>query len=151
MAPVPPEVAQIITNKKLQYCRFADTHQWAKFDQVAFPECTYRYTDHSELVVANGFRYEWGSTADWVGFFSGAFETLQTMHHVGPGEFTMVAEDEVEAVFPVMYYSALAKGVDKTHGVTGTGGGHYYETYKRKGDDWLMWKCRMDRIYESPQ
>jgi hypothetical protein len=146
---VPPEIAQIITAKKLQYGRFVDTHQWDKFaSQVAFPECTFEYTDHGKLIVDKGFEYKWATTADFVGFFSVAFETLQTMHHVGPGEFTWLAVDEVEAIFPIVYHSALAKGANSTQGVTGTGGGHYYETYKRKGTDWFMKKCRMDRIYE---
>ncbi|KAI9151304.1 hypothetical protein HJFPF1_08506 [Paramyrothecium foliicola] len=148
MPPVPPEIAQIITTKKLQYCRFADTHQWANFSQVAFPECTYEYTDHGEIIVDHGFTYSWGSTTEFTDFFSAAFQTLQTMHLVGPGEFTFVSEDEIEAIFPIVYHSALAKTATSTQGVTGTGGGHYYETYKRKGTDWLMFKCRMDRIYE---
>jgi hypothetical protein len=148
MAAVSPEIAQIITTKKLQYCRFADTHQWEKFAQVAFPECTYEYTDHGVLLVDNGFTYKWNSTAEFTGFFSMAFQTLQTMHLVGPGEFTYLNPDEVEAIFPVVYHSALAKGAESTKGVTGTGGGHYREIYKRKDDDWLMAKCTMDRIYE---
>jgi len=149
---VSPEIAQIITTKKLQYCRFADTHQWSKFDQVAFPECTYQYTDHGELIVDHGFSYSWNSTKAFTTFFSAAFETLQTMHHVGPGEFvyTNAALNEVLATFPIVYHSALAKGVNSTVGVTGTGGGHYYETYRRKGKDWLMYKCTMDRIYDQP-
>lgn len=149
MPPVPPEIAQIITTKKLQYCRFADTHQWANFDQVAFPECTYEYSDHGEVLVNHGFIYSWNSTGGFTGFCSVAFETLQTMHHVGPGEFTYINDDEIQAIFPVIYHSALAKTATSTMGVTGSGGGHYYETYKRKGTDWLMYKCRMDRVYEK--
>jgi hypothetical protein len=152
MPAVSPEIAQIITTKKLQYCRFADTHQWEKFDQVALPECTYEYSDHGNLIVDHGFQYAWASTAKFTAFFSAAFETLQTMHLVGPGEFgyTKPDMDEIEAIFPVVYHSALAKTATSTQGVTGSGGGHYYEIYKRVGDDWLMSKCRMDRIYEMP-
>ncbi|KAH8903544.1 hypothetical protein BR93DRAFT_931138 [Coniochaeta sp. PMI_546] len=150
MPAVPPEIAQIITTKKLQYCRFADTHQWDKFDRVALPECTYEYSSHGEILVDQGFKYSWSSTAEFTGFFSVAFETLQTMHLVGPGEFeyTNSNMDEIHAIFPIVYYSALAKTADSTQGVTGTGGGHYFETYKRQGDDWFMLKCRMNRIYE---
>ncbi len=152
MPAVSPEIAQIITTKKLQYCRFADTHEWAKFDKVALPECTYEYSDHGEVLIDQGFKYSWDSTVGFTGFFSVAFETLQTMHLVGPGEFEYTTSDmtEVQAIFPVVYHSALSKTANSTQGVTGTGGGHYYETYKRKGDDWFMSKCRMDRIYEMP-
>ena len=149
MPAVSPEIAQIITTKKLQYCRFADTHQWEKFNQVALPECTYEYTDHGEVIVDHGFTYSWKSTKAFTSFFSAAFETLQTLHHVGPGEFKFISFNEVQAIFPIVYYSGLAKGFNSTQGVTGVGGGHYYETYTRKGSDWLMSKCRMDRIYEQ--
>jgi hypothetical protein len=150
---VPPEVAQIITDKKLKYARFADTHQWDKFDQVALPECTYEYTDHGELIVDQGFEYSWGSTDEFTSFFSVAFDTLQTIHMTGPGEFTFNGKDcnTVLATFPVIYHSALARGVDTSQGITGMGGGHYYETYVRKGDDWFMSKCTMDRIYEQSE
>ncbi|KAK3368461.1 hypothetical protein B0H63DRAFT_488503 [Podospora didyma] len=149
---VSPEIAQIIQTKKLQYARFADTHQWEKFNQVALPECTYSYTDHGKIIVDHGFTYRWSSTKDFTTFFSAAFQTLQTMHHIGPGEFnyTDSSLSEVLAIFPVVYYSALAQGATDTQGVTGTGGGHYYETYRRKGTDWLMSKCTMDRIYNMP-
>ena len=150
---VSPEIAQTITTRKLQYCRFADTHQWDMFSQVAFPECTYRYTDHGALIIDHGFKYEWQSTKEFTTFFGAAFETLQTMHHVGPGEFTYTdaSLSKVSAIFPIVYHSALAKTANSTQGVTGTGGGHYYETYKRKGTDWLMINCTMDRIYDQPQ
>ncbi|KAB5522859.1 hypothetical protein GE09DRAFT_1229968 [Coniochaeta sp. 2T2.1] len=149
---VSPEIAQIITTKKLQYCRFADTHQWERFDQVALPECTFQYADHGTLLVDHGFTYSWPSTKEFATFFSAAFETLQTMHLIGPGEFSYTDSSltEVLAIFPVVYHSALAKGVTSTHGVTGTGGGHYHETYRRQGSDWLMSKCSMDRIYDQP-
>jgi hypothetical protein len=120
---------------------------------VALPECTYEYTDHGVLLVDHGFRSSWESTNAFTTFFSAAFKTLQTMHLVGPREFSRHTDnthDEVITIFPVVYRSALAKGVDETLGVTGTWGGHYHETCRRKGDDWLMAKCTMDRIYEQP-
>jgi hypothetical protein len=149
MPEVPPEVAQLITKKKLQYCRFADTHQWEKYDQVALPECTYEYRSEGKVFVNAGFTYAWGSTEEFTTFFSVVFETLQTMHLIGPGEFEQISEDEVQAIFPVVYFSALKKGVDSSHGVQGQGGGHYVETYKRKGNDWFMATLKMDRIYEK--
>ena len=149
---VSPEIAQVITTKKLQYARFADTHQWSSFDQVALPECTFKYTDHGELIVDHGYSYSWNSTKEFTTFFSAAFETLQTIHHIGPGEFnyTDYSLSTVMAIFPIVYHSALASGANDTQGVTGTGGGHYYELYKRKGSDWLMSQCDMDRIYNQP-
>lgn len=150
---VPGDVATIITKKKAQYARFADTHQWEKFNQVALPECTYYYTDHGKLIVENGFTYKWDTTAQFTGFFSEAFKTVQTLHHVGIGEFRWMnaQKTKVEAIFGVYYASALAKGATETIATIGSGGGHYVEEYVKKGNDWLMSKCTMDRIYEAPK
>jgi hypothetical protein len=144
-----PEIVNIITRKKAQYCRFADTNQWHLFDQVALPECTYEYCSNGVVFAKAEFTYAWGSTAEFVGFFSKAFENLQTIHLIGPGEFEKVSPDEIKAVFGVIYMSGLKPTAAESHGIQGQGGGHYYETYKRKGDDWFMATLRMDRIYEK--
>ncbi|EOO00911.1 putative bile acid 7-alpha protein [Phaeoacremonium minimum UCRPA7] len=149
MPAVKPEIAQIIQDKKLKYARYADTHQWEKFNEVAWPDCTYNYKDHDEIIVDHGFTYSWNSTAEFTAFFSMAFSTLQTSHHVGPGEFTWVSCDQVDAIFPIVYYSGLAKGVNSTQGVTGVGAGHYFNSYTRNGSDWLMSSCSFNRIYEQ--
>lgn len=149
---VSPEIAQIIQEKKLKYARYADTHQWAKFKEVAFDDCTYNYMDHGVVIVDHGNTYAWNSTKGFTDFFSNAFSTLQTMHHIGPGEFnyTDYSLSEVEAIFPIVYHSAIAVGHNSTNGVTGTGGGHYTETYRRKGLDWLMTTCSFNQIYYQP-
>ncbi|KAK9421562.1 putative Bile acid 7-alpha [Seiridium unicorne] len=149
MPEVSPEVAAVITRKKLWYCRYADTRQWHLFDKVALPECTFEYQSNGEILVNAGFTYAWSSTEQFTSFFSKAFENLQTLHTVGPGEFEQVSEDQVKAVFTVVYYSALKKGAESSHGVQGTGGGHYFETYRRKGDDWFLETLTMNRIYEK--
>lgn len=149
MPEVSPEVAQIITRKKLWYCRYADTGKWESFDKVSLPECTFAYHSEGKVFVNHGFTYAWGSTQEFTSFFSKAFENLQTLHMIGPGEFEYVSEDEVKAVFSVVYYSALKKTADQSHGVQGVGGGHYFDTFKRKGDDWFLAELKMDRIYEK--
>ncbi|KAK6216084.1 hypothetical protein LQW54_003860 [Pestalotiopsis sp. IQ-011] len=146
---VAPEVAMIINRKKNWYCRYADTCQFEKFDQIALPECTYEYQSDGAVITQSGFTYRWGSTKDFVDFFAKAFETLQTIHMVGPGDFEQISDDEVRATFTVIYHSGLAKGVSESYGVQGTGGGHYCETWKRKGSDWFMAELRMNRIYEG--
>ncbi|KAH8659889.1 hypothetical protein BX600DRAFT_499190 [Xylariales sp. PMI_506] len=149
MPEVSPEVAQIITRKKLWYCRYSDTNQWELWDQVALPECTYEYHSNGKVFSKAGFTYAWGSSSEFTAFFSKAFENLQTIHMVGPGEFEQVSDDEVKAVFTVIYFSSLKKTATESHGVQGTGGGHYFETYKRKGDDWFLATLKMNRVYEQ--
>ncbi|KAI0133845.1 hypothetical protein BJ170DRAFT_590852 [Xylariales sp. AK1849] len=149
MPEVSPEVAAIINRKKQWYCRYADTNQWHLFDKVALPECTYEYHSDGKVLVNAGFTYAWGSTEQFTSFFTKAFESLQTIHMVGPGDLEQVSPDEVKAVFTVIYFSGLKKTASESHGVQGTGGGHYFETYKRKGDDWFLADLKMERIYEK--
>ncbi|KAH6658091.1 hypothetical protein BKA67DRAFT_557126 [Truncatella angustata] len=149
MPEVSPEVAQIITKKQLWYCRFADTGKWDQFDKVALPECTFAYHSEGNIFVNHGLTYAWNSTDEFTSFFKVAFEKLQTLHVSGPGEFEYVSEDEVKAVFVAAYYSALKDKSQESHGVQGVGGGHYFQTYKRKGDDWFLSELVFDRIYEQ--
>ncbi|KAH8886026.1 hypothetical protein GQ53DRAFT_750848 [Thozetella sp. PMI_491] len=149
MPEVSPEVINIITRKKLWYCRYSDTGKWHLFDQVAVPECKFEYHSEGKVLVHAGFTYAWPSREGFTSFFSKAFENLQTMHLLGPGEFDQISQDEVKAVFPVAYFSALKKTATASHGVQGQGGGYYFETYKRVGDDWLMADLKFERTYEK--
>lgn len=149
MPEVSPEVAAIITRKKLWYCRYADTAQWHLFDQVALPECTFEYGSGGKTLVNAGTTYAWGSTEEFTAAFTKLFANLQTIHLVGPGEFEQIGPAEVKAVFTVVYFSALKNNAAESTGVQGTGGGHYFETYKRKGGDWLLASLKMDRTYAN--
>jgi hypothetical protein len=65
-----------------------------------------------EVATENAVRYEFSSRDEFVAFFRAVFETQQTTHTVGPGELTRVSEDEVSAVWSVVYHAA-------SRGVTG--------------------------------
>ncbi|KAH6609748.1 bile acid 7-alpha [Trichoderma cornu-damae] len=149
MPEVSPEVITIITRKKLWYCRYTDTKQWHLFDGVAVPECKFQYFSDGKLFVNAGFTYSWGSREEFTTFFTTALASLRTMHLIGPGEFEQVSEDEVKAIFPITYFSALKQTESESHGVQGQGGGYYFETYKKIGDDWLMTDLKMERTYEK--
>jgi hypothetical protein len=140
-----PEAAEIIRRKKLQYCRFADTNQWQLFDHIILPEATLAFFDsNGSIINEGGVDYSFSSREEFVTFFSKAFKDLQTIHVIGPGELEQTGPDEVKAVWGVIYH-ASTKGTDG--GTHGTGGGHYHETWRRKGDDWFMQSMRMERVY----
>lgn len=142
---LPSGAAEIIRRKKLQYCRFADTNQWHEFDKIMLPEATMKFVDSSgSLVVEGGVPFNFSSREEWKTFFSKAFETQQTIHVIGEGEMEQVGPDEIKAIWGVMY-QAGTKGT--TDGIHGTGGGHYHETWKRKGDDWFMATMWMQRLF----
>lgn len=148
---VSPEVATIITRKKSLYCRASDTHQWDLFDQVALPNAKYEFTEGGKVLIQGGFKCSWDTTAAFVEFFSAPFETMRTMHLIGPGEMEQVSDDEVKAIFPLAYFSSPKANAAETdaRGVQGMGAGHYYETYRRKGDDWFLETSRFDKLYDN--
>ncbi|KAF4443311.1 hypothetical protein F53441_11463 [Fusarium austroafricanum] len=142
---VSPEAAAIIQRKKAQYCRFADSNQWDRFDTIMLPNATYLFHDPDGSVITKGeTEYSWSSREDWAAFFKNEFKEMQTIHIVGPAEMEQTAPDEIKAIWAVVYHAGT-----KEHegGIHGTGGGHYYETWKKVGDDWYMADLRMERLY----
>ena len=87
---------------------------------------------------------KWSSRDDWTAFFSNENKDLQAIHNVGPAEMEQVSENEIKAVFPLIYHVG-SKEPDS--GFHGTGGGYYHETWKKVGDDWFMETLKMDRLY----
>lgn len=141
---VSPEAAAIIQRKKAQYCRFADSNQWDRFDSIMLPNATFLFHNPDGSVITKGdIEYSWSSTKDWVAFFENEFKTMQTIHIVGPAEMEQIAPDEIKSIWAVTYHA----GTKEQGGVHGTGGGHYHETWKKVGDDWFIESLRMERLY----
>ncbi|KAL7945552.1 hypothetical protein V8C42DRAFT_323475 [Trichoderma barbatum] len=142
---LPAGAAEIIPRKKALYCRLADTNGWSQIDKVILPDLTFTAVDgEGNVVNLNDTDYHWTSRADWVAFFSKIFDPIQTMHIVGYPELELVAPDEIKAIFGVTYLVGT-KEADK--GVHGTGGGHYFETWKLKDGDWFIQTIKFVRIY----
>jgi hypothetical protein len=142
---LPSGAAEIITRKKAQYCRLADTNEWSKIDEIMLPDVTFTAVDKEDKILnLNNTDYKFTSRADWVAYFSGIFASLQTMHLVGYPELELVAPDEIKAIFGVTYLVGT-KEADK--GVHGTGAGHYFETWKLKDGDWFIQTIKFVRIY----
>ncbi|KAI3393814.1 hypothetical protein diail_3590 [Diaporthe ilicicola] len=142
---ISPEVAEIIRTKKSQYCRFADTNQFHLFEKIALPSATFKFVGPDDVVIAEGgVEYSWENLAGFCAFFTKAFESIQVIHSVGPGELEQTGPDEVKAIFTVIYHAG-PKGTDMKH--HDIGGGHYHETWKRQGDDWFMADLYMKRLY----
>lgn len=147
---VSAEVAHTIRHKKAQYAHFADNHQWDRLDTVILADAKLNFYDENEEFVvtqdAEKTPYSFKSLAEFQAFFSKQLAPMQVIHVTGPGEMeTTDREDEVKAVFSVVFHSAT-KGTQG--GVHGTGGGHYYETWKRVGDDdWRIKDMWFKRIF----
>lgn len=140
-----PETAEIIRRKKAQYCRFADTKQWNLCDTIFHPELTSKFIDGEGNVLEQiGKSLVFNSRQEWVDHFKESFETFQAIHMVDHGDIEQVNEDEIKAVFGIVYHVGT-KG--ETGGMYGTGGGHYYETWVKVDGDWFMKEMTMVRVY----
>ncbi|TQN74644.1 hypothetical protein CSHISOI_00821 [Colletotrichum shisoi] len=143
------ETAEAIRRKKSQYCRFADGLEWDRFNTIMLPTLTFEAVEpDGTVLVQNGVPYRWESREAWVAHFSEKFKVLQTMHLVDPGDLEQVAEDEVKAVFGVIWHAGTRGTEARLHS---TGGGHYYETWKKVDGDWYMASCSMKRLYSKVQ
>ncbi|RYP08787.1 hypothetical protein DL764_001698 [Monosporascus ibericus] len=142
---VSPEAAAIIQRKKLQYCRWADHNQFHLFDQIALPEATFSFWKADGTIYHEfGVDYSFRSREEFINHFTTAFKSLQSYHMITPAEFEQTSPDEINAIFGCIYHAGI-KGSD-TEG-HGTGGGHYHETWVRKGGDWFMKDLKFERIY----
>ncbi|KAI1637013.1 hypothetical protein F4809DRAFT_650161 [Biscogniauxia mediterranea] len=147
MAAVTPETAVAINRKKARYARYADTKQWDKFEEeVALPDAQYDYQDVEGKTIDLGTPCKFASTKHFTAFFRPFFARLQTLHNVGPGDFTQTADDEVEAVF-AFEDQLLAPPLGSWAELRG--GGFYYETWKRVDGDWFLQHLRMQRTYQK--
>ncbi|KAK7752398.1 hypothetical protein SLS62_005551 [Diatrype stigma] len=153
MAPVSPEVTNIIRAKQNRYCRAVDGKIWEPlFDTVALPDATFLYTHADGRVVTaalegqdTSFEYDFKSRAAFVAFFKAAFEPLQTIHTIDGGDFEQVSDTEVKAVFIIMYFAGPQD--PKAAIGHGCGGGHYHTTYKKVGDDWFLSDLKFVALY----
>ncbi|RYP72662.1 hypothetical protein DL769_004404 [Monosporascus sp. CRB-8-3] len=145
---VSPEAAAIIQRKKLLYARWADHNQFHLFDQIALPEATFSFWKaDGTLFHEGGVDYSFSSREEFANYVTTIFDKIQAIHLIGPAELEQTSPDEIKAVFGCIYHSGV-KGSD-TEG-HGTGGGHYHETWVRKGDDWFMKDLRFERVYWKP-
>ncbi|CAM1500636.1 Fc.00g097980.m01.CDS01 [Cosmosporella sp. VM-42] len=138
------DAAEIIRRKKLQYCRFSDANQWQLLDQIMLPEATLEFVDSSGSIISQGgLEFKASSREEWKTFCSKAFTDQQTIHLIGEGEMEQIGADEIKAIWGIMYHV----GTEGTGGMHGAGGGYFYETWKRKGQDWFMETLRMERSF----
>ncbi|KAK1965279.1 hypothetical protein LY78DRAFT_658497 [Colletotrichum sublineola] len=141
------ETAETIRRKKARYCRFADSLEWDRFDTIMLPDFTFEGLDFDgAIVVENGVRLRWESRADWIAHFSASLKHVESMHLVDAGDLEQVAEDEVRAVFGLIYHAGPRGTTDGLHV---TGGGHYYETWKKVDGDWFIASSSMKRLFHK--
>ncbi|KAH6960329.1 hypothetical protein DER45DRAFT_156374 [Fusarium avenaceum] len=142
---VSPEAAAIIQRKKAKYCRYADTQQWHRFDEIMLPDATCVFRDRDGGIITNsGVQCSWSSREEWAAFFKNENKDIQAVHLVGPAEMEQISADEIKSIWAVIFHAGTK---DAEGGLHGTGGGHYHEVWKKVGDDWFMKSMDMERLY----
>ncbi|KAF4992900.1 hypothetical protein FGRMN_6843 [Fusarium graminum] len=102
---VSPEAAAIIQRKKAQYCRYADSQQWHRFNEIMLPDATYVFNDRDGNVLQKGdIQFSWSSMKDWAAFFQNENKDIQAIHMVGPAEMEEISPDEIKSIWSVIYY-----------------------------------------------
>lgn len=146
MAHPDPQDAERITTRKLQYCRHADSGQWDSFAQLFLPNTRFQFfeADGETIHVENSVMFDFHSRDAFVAHFSESMGKLQTIHVVSPGEMEAKGPDEVKVVWPLVYQAA-SKG--DTAGFHATGGGHYYETWRKVDGEWYIAEFKMIRLF----
>ncbi|KAF5641535.1 hypothetical protein F52700_3324 [Fusarium sp. NRRL 52700] len=142
---VSPEDATVIHEKKAAYCRLADTNQWDKFADLILPNATFEFQNRDgSIVVEDDVRYTWSSRDEWASFFEDKNKDIKTIHIIGPAEMEQTAPDTVKAIWSVIFHLGSGEALTGLHG---TGGGHYYEVWKKVGGIWLMESLKLVRLY----
>ncbi|SCN99727.1 uncharacterized protein FFB20_10977 [Fusarium fujikuroi] len=142
---VSSEDATTIHENKAAYCRLADTNQWDRFGDIILPNATFEFQNRDgSIMVEDGVPYTWSSRDEWASYFKHKNKDIQTIHIIGPAEMEQTATDTIKAIWSVIFHL----GSKEAHtGLHGTGGGHYYEVWKKIGDVWLMESMKLVRLY----
>lgn len=142
------ETAQIITEKKTLYCRAIDTHRWETLNKVMLPDVKWKVVNADGSPRREGmFSNSFSSRDEFVAQFSKRFETLQSIHVIGPAEIEQVSLDEIRTIFASCWSIGPKAESDGSHS---HGGGHYYDVWKRVEDDWLMSELVFESAYQAP-
>ncbi|KAH8651211.1 hypothetical protein BX600DRAFT_473241 [Xylariales sp. PMI_506] len=141
----PPEVAEIIRRKKMTYGRYVDTKQLHRMSEVILPEAKMHFINPDGKPLQVGpQKLIFGALSEYTTYITKATAGGMSTHNFGAGELEQVGPDEVKAIFS-MEDVTLVKGTAGL--VWSRGGGYYYETWTRKGDDWFMAELRLERLW----
>lgn len=144
-SPVPPEDAAIIRLKKLQYCRAADTEDWDLFESMFLPDVTVHMVDDTGTTLnENGIEHKFSSRDAWMTAAKAIVASMQIHHTVAEPELELIEPGVVRGIWNVTYHMGTKGPEGGTHS---TGGGFYYETWKKVGDDWFMADMEMQRAF----
>jgi len=130
--------AEIITVKKAQYCRCLDTKQWDQLESLMLPDARLSFLDtEGKTFSARGVRYLFNSPREFTQTMREVFSSARTSHSVTNPELELVSDREASAIW-AMRDCIVFPPVGGILPVSMHGYGHYFETWKRVGEDWFL-------------
>jgi hypothetical protein len=141
----PPQVAEIIRRKKMKYGRLVDTKQWSRFTEIALPSARLAFFNPDMVPMKVGKQIvAFDSLEKYTGFISRGLAMARSIHIFGSGELEQTAPDEVKAIFSMEDEFRM----NNTLGLAWSrGAGFYYETWKKRDDDWFLADLRLERNF----
>lgn len=126
---------EAIKQLKARYCRYLDTKDWARWRQLFTDDFTSDTSESGGKVIVGA--------DEFVAFTRKSLRTQATVHQVHAPEIELTSPTTARGVW------ALEDVVRFGPGVNLRGYGHYTETYRKEGADWLIASSTLTRLRED--
>ena len=131
---------EAIRQVKARYCRFIDTKQWQRLEQLFTPDAR---------LEGLGSAPDGAMPADFVKQIAARFASAISVHHVQAPEIIMLQPSRARGIWSMMDYvqfqpDATSKKLTTERGWVGWG--YYEEEYVLRGDAWLISFMRLARL-----
>lgn len=128
-----------ISNLKARYFRCMDTKDWAGFAAVFTPDAVADYTPEG------GRQADWTATgaANIVALVKGVVAPAITVHHGHMPEIEVSSPETASGIWAMedsIWWPAGSRR-QTLHGL-----GHYHETYRKIGGEWLIKTLKLTRL-----
>lgn len=140
-----------IKQLKARYFRFMDMQDWQALGTVFAPDAYYDATDAlrdgcSPATIAQKGGPEWINTGREaiVAFIRGALEGCVSAHHGQMPEISILSATEATGIWPM--HDVVRKHVGGRLVLRLDGEGHYWETYRKVDNEWVIQTSRLSRL-----
>jgi hypothetical protein len=137
--PLQLEAMELIRQRKAKYCRYLDTKQFDKWEQLFKSDAKIVFYNIDNLV-----KVEFGSVAEFFPGTRGLFSTAQTIHQTHNSEIEFKSDTEATAIWSMEdwhIYAPEGGNPSKTmHGY-----GFYYETWELVNGEWKLASLELRR------
>lgn len=130
------ECTQAIASKKALYTRAIDTGKWSLLDTIVPRDFSFKMLDSKDTVMRlEGIEVNFTNREDWKAYFRELLKAKQSTHLVGHPEIEQSSLNEIKTIFGAQFLIS-DRGACPTERLTAAG--HYHDTWKKVGDNWLL-------------